>query len=148
MSHMRTVEVEVGLGGAPSESGLLERIAGSLELGPQASQSWSALADALERSTHEPTRLRLRGFAQLELALPKTAASLLRVFGEHKTRGAGEAIYVEHEIQRKPLIMKPYTERRGVVIRRWQLWRTHAARERRVKRAKVNRFVYEEERAA
>jgi plasmid stabilization system protein ParE len=28
------------------------------------------------------------------------------------------------EIQRKPLILKPYTERRGMVIRRWLLRRT------------------------
>ncbi len=28
------------------------------------------------------------------------------------------------EIQRKPLILKPYTERRGMVIRRWLLPRT------------------------
>jgi plasmid stabilization system protein ParE len=37
---------------------------------------------------------------------------------------AEELASVCHAIQRKPLIMKPYTERRGVVIRRWQLRQT------------------------
>ncbi len=37
---------------------------------------------------------------------------------------AEELASVCQAIQRKPLIMKPYTERRGVVIRRWQLRRT------------------------
>lgn len=37
---------------------------------------------------------------------------------------AEELASVCQAIQHKPLIMKPYTERRGVVIRRWQLRRT------------------------
>ena len=37
---------------------------------------------------------------------------------------AEELASVCQAIQRKPLIMKPYTERRGMVIRRWQLRRT------------------------
>ena len=37
---------------------------------------------------------------------------------------AEELASVCQSIQRKPLIMKPYTERRGVVVRRWHLRRT------------------------
>jgi plasmid stabilization system protein ParE len=37
---------------------------------------------------------------------------------------AEELASVCQAIQRKPLILKPYGERRGMVIRRWQLERT------------------------
>ena len=37
---------------------------------------------------------------------------------------AEELAIVCHVIQRKPLILKPYGERRGVVIRRWLMGRT------------------------